>query len=134
MIEVPMIDDIRRYETKFLGPFTKKQLVCTIISVVVCAPLFILTFITKMDLVFKLILPLLPAIPIELAGIVNINNTPFEAFSLRVLYNKVLTPGKRKNKSESDIHKEFRKKHELATDPKKPPKIKYNRKDFKYYT
>lgn len=134
MIEVPMIDDIRQYETKFLGPFTKKQLIYTIIAVIVCAPLFFLMFMTKMDLVFKILLPLLPAIPIELAGIVNINNTPLEAFALRVIYNKILTPAKRKNKSESDIHKNFRKKNALSADPTKPPKIKYNHKDFKYFT
>lgn len=93
MIEVEMSDDIRKYETKTLGPFTTKQLVCIVISLIYSIPIALLT---PVSIINKFLIGAALAIPCILCGYIKVNGTPLEVMIFRFAYLSFLTPSKRK--------------------------------------
>ncbi len=97
-INVMMTDDIRKYETKQFGPFTTRQAICIVaalgysIPIGVCIP----TSISN-----KILLIAIMAIPVILMGYIKMDGAHFETLILRILYEMVLTPRRRKYKSEN---------------------------------
>lgn len=150
MIEVQMTDDIRKYETKALGPFTARQIICIIIAAIVVLPLIFL------DIPWdnRMLIMLFVAVPIVSCGYVKMDGMYFEVLVFRFLYYFFLTPKKRKvvrkntfrewakeyealekKKKLSKLTKkqqEAYKKHEI--DKKKKKNIKYStKKEYKIY-
>ena len=93
MIEVEMTDDIRKFETKTIGPFTTRQVICILIGVAYALPIG-LAIPTTMD--NKIFIAILLAMPAVMCGFVKIDGMPFEALVARMLYTYVLTPPHRK--------------------------------------
>lgn len=94
MIYVEMTDDIRRYKTKFVGPFTKRQLVCVGLALLIGLPVF---FGIPGTTDTKLIASCVVALPIGMCGFATMDGSPLEIIALRFIYSKILTPAKRKN-------------------------------------
>lgn len=92
--------DVRKYETKQLGPFTFKQAIWLTIATILTLPVFIFVpvrFSTKVLICTAI------AAPIGACGFINPNHTPMETWLLRGLYRTVLTPARRKKKNEISI-------------------------------
>lgn len=93
MIEVEMTDDIRKYETKTVGPFTTRQLICIIIGAAYSIPIGLLLPVSTDNKVLIIILLMLPAFA---CGFVKMDGMHFETLAARMLYMYVLTPAHRK--------------------------------------
>ena len=95
MIKVQMTDDIRKYETKIIGPFTGRQATCVGIGLVVG---FVIASLIPTTWDNKLVIALFLAMPIWICGWIKVSDTPLEIFIIRIIYTFVLTPTKRKYK------------------------------------
>lgn len=95
MIQVEMIEDVRKTETKAIGPFTLRQVICIIISLVYSVPIALLI---PVDWVVKLLIGFVLALPVTLCGWVKLNKEPFEIVAMRYVYKYIFTPRKRKYK------------------------------------
>ena len=147
-VEVEMTDDIRKYEPKTFGPFTTRQTVCLFIALAYSIPvgLFVPTSIDN-----KILIIIVVALPTIMAGYLKMDGANFEVLVLRLLYFKILAPGRRRYKSYntfraamSQMEKKMERK-QLARmsessrkdylDRKKQKKVvRYSRKkDFKIY-
>ena len=123
MIEVEMMDDIRKFKSKAVGPFTLRQAVCIIIGVLIGAPIAMLVDTTWDNRVF---IAVLVSMPIILSGFISIDGCYFEVFILRFMYMKFMTPQKRKTVQKhpyrqyyEKFEKEKQQKMMLAMSPKK---------------
>ena len=96
MIEVEMSDDIRKFETKFLGPFTMRQTVCTAIALLYAVPIAALI---NVSIDNKVLIGFILAAPALGCGFIKFGGMPLEVFFIRVFYMYFLTPSKRKCKS-----------------------------------
>lgn len=147
MIDVEMSTDIRKYETKTVGPFTTRQTVCIAIGVV-CALPFLLFL--HCDWTTRIMIALFAMTPAFLCGWVKLNGTYFEVVAIRFVYKNYLTPQKRKHKVNNvyrEMYKKMKKEDEdrmLAALPKGQQKkylknkenhlVKYSDKaEFKVY-
>ncbi len=118
MIEVEMSKDIRKYETKALGPLSIRQVICIIIAAAYSVPIGLLLPLSWDN---KLIVIGALAIPGIICGKKNlINGMSFEIFVLKLLYKNVLTPRRRRVKFKN-VYKE-----ELRKEEKKERNAKYN--------
>lgn len=109
MIEVQMLDDIRSYQTDFLGPFTKRQCIC----IAVAAPLFgIFLYLTmgvaKISFDTALVISLVLPGMIAACGWIKMSNLPFEQYIAKVLYRTVLTPRVRLYKTKLPVKEQFK--------------------------
>ncbi len=93
MIEVPMNDDIRKYQPKILGPFNIRQLLCMILAIVVAIPLWGLV---DMEIENKVLVICAALFPIIACGWIKMDGLPFEKLAIRIIYFHFLTPKKRK--------------------------------------
>lgn len=112
MIEVEMVDDIRKYEPKLIGPFTKRQIICACISAVYSVPIAFFLPVTTGD---KITYGILMAIPVILCGWIKMDGAPLEVIMMRMIYTYFLTPPKRKYESTCEmkrIRNELLKKEE----------------------
>lgn len=107
MIDVEMSDDIRKYETKTIGSFTTRQVVCMVIGFTVGIPIGFLLPIESME--NKLFVSALFAIPIILCGFVKMDGVYFEVIALRMIYLFFLTPAKRKAILSNSFHESMNK-------------------------
>lgn len=121
MIEVEMVDDIRKTEPKTLGPLTTRQLICIILAGLYSIPL---AWHLPLDISLKIVFGVMSALPVVLCGWVKVNNEPFEIVMIRYIYKHFLTPCKRKVKQENpykEALKKVRRKEEAAMVKKMPP-------------
>lgn len=93
MIDVEMSDDIRKYETKTLGMFTTRQLICAFVGLGYSLPIGLLIPTSASNKILIIGILMIPAI---LCGFVKMDGTHFEVFAMRFLYLYVLTPARRK--------------------------------------
>lgn len=110
-IEVQMTDDVRKYDTKVIGPFNKRQLMCVLIAIPCALPGVLI----PKDIVLKILFSIILATPALLCGWIKYHGMYFEALFFRFLYLHVLTPKKRKYKSINlfrQAEKEYEKKAE----------------------
>lgn len=122
MIRVTMANDIRKYETKFIGPFTKRQSICWIIGVVFGA---LVALVLPLETSDKLLAAFICAIPIILCGYINKNRRYLEELFLFWMYRKFLTPRIRTAKCRNhyrEILDEMDKKEKLKQYQKMTPK------------
>ncbi|MCD8324820.1 MAG: PrgI family protein [Clostridiales bacterium] len=100
MIAVRVPDEIRKYKEKIVFGLTARQLICTIITLVICVPLYWFgRNAISTDILSWIIL--LIALPIEAVGFIKINGMPFEKFMVSAVEFEVLFPRKRKYKTEN---------------------------------
>ena len=140
MLQVEMTEDIRKYDTKFLGPFTKRQTICVFLSLISLPIGFLIPF---SEPAYRIVAICLLAAPIAMCGWVKMDGTYLEVLFIRYLYLTVLTPPKRKQISDNTIKEliDYRQKQlekkKLATLTKKQRKLyekkKAAQKVIKYY-
>lgn len=115
MIEVPMTDDIRKYQPKILGPFTLRQLICVILAAVAAIPLWGLI---NLEISDKVLVLCAIVFPIIACGWIKMDGLPFEKLIFRMIYFYCLTPKKRKYVTENTY------KQALLKNKKPQPKKK----------
>lgn len=120
MVRVRMSDDIRKYDTKFLGSLSKRQTFCMLIGLLLGVGFsLLLPFAMDVSILFGVIF----ASPVFLCGFLKINGCPFEVFALRYIYKQMLTPRKRKAKRITPLHADYLKAKKRA-EQKKLAKMK----------
>ena len=135
MIEIEIPQDIRKYEAKLIGPFTTRQLLCTIGLVIGCVISYkAATSLFGSDSSLRTIFPMIVAIPFGLVGFYKPYGMPFEKFAKSVFVSMFLAPTKRLYKIKN-THDEFDKiidNEEKAKLAKENPQLaKTNSKDKK---
>lgn len=98
MINVEMSDDIRKYETKTIGPFTSRQLVCLGIALSYAVPMALFL---PLEIDSRIVIAAIAAVPVILCGYIKMDGLKFEGIIMRMLYLYYLTPAKRKCKCEN---------------------------------
>lgn len=148
MIEVTVNKDIRKNETKFLGPFNVRQCIAIAIALSYSIPL---ALVLKIDITFRILIPMMLAIPVILCGWIKPFGMHFEFFVARMLYLFFLTPPKRKTVPGNIYKREYQKlidrderrkmakmsdaKRKAYLEDKKNPKIKRSGKpQYKVFT
>lgn len=106
MIQVEMTEDIRKYETKAVGPFTSRQIACIIIGCVYSIPIALLIPASWTNRMFIFMFLMAPAV---MAGYCKLDGTHFESLVFRIAYLYILTPTKRKYKSKNTWRKQLNK-------------------------
>lgn len=104
MIEVEMTDDIRKYETKTVGPFTTRQVISIVIGAAYSIPIGLLIPVSMDNKIFIMIML---AVPAFLCGFIKMDGMPFEALAARMLYMYVLTPTHRKYDTPCSFRKDM---------------------------
>ena len=148
MVEVTVNKDIRKTETKFLGPFTLRQFISVAIASLYAIPLFICL---KIDITARIMIPCILAIPVAMCGWIKPFGMHFEFFLAKFLYLTLLTPSKRKVLPGNTYKREYQKlidrderrmmakmsdaKRKAYLEEKKHPKIKRSGKpQYKVFT
>ncbi len=93
MVSVEMNDDIRKFETKLIGPFTKRQTICFVVGIAYSLPVAMLV---PTSLTNKIFIGLILAIPALICGYAKMDGMYMESLFFRVIYLLFLTPSKRK--------------------------------------
>lgn len=122
MIEVEMVDDIRKKDPPIIGPFTARQVICVAIAGTYSVPIAVNL---PLDITYKIIIGLLIALPVAICGWIKINNEPFEIVMVRYIYKHILTKRKRRVKQPNPYYealKTVRKKDEQARIKKMSPR------------
>ncbi len=103
-LTVQMTDDIRKYETKAIGPFTMRQAICLSLGVLFSLPVGILvdTTIDNKILIMSIIVA-----PFLASGYIKVDGMRFEILIIRYIYRSVLTPRKRKYKTQNVFREEI---------------------------
>lgn len=89
MIRVTMVNDIRKYETKMIGPFTKRQTICMIIGIVFGV---LAALVLPLKMSDKLLVAVVCGAPIILCGYIKKNGRYLEELALFWVYRNLLTP------------------------------------------
>ncbi len=144
MIEVEMSSDIRKFEPKFVGPFTKRQIICMILSLSTFIPAFILMKYITEDVTNRALVGMAFAAPIILCGWFKMDGCPLEVFAARMIYKYLLTPQVRKYKrkntyriygdkvEKAKLKKMTPKQQKEYLDKKNNTYVRYNQKNPKY--
>ena len=130
-LQCNMIKDIRKYEPKVMGPFTKRQMIYLVIGLAYSLPVGMLlptTFDNKVIVTLALIAPMF------LCGYLKMDGTPLEVIAIRWVYRTILTPAARKYKRPHPYLTALRKLEAEENKGKKPVKVKPNKNpEFKVY-
>lgn len=100
MIEVKMTKDIRDYSPKVIGPFTGRQLVCLVISLVYGIPIMIAI---PFDIIPRVLLGMLCMAPVLACGWVAPYGIPLERFFIKCIIPVLGSGGKRRYKCKNDF-------------------------------
>ena len=94
MIEIEIPKDIRKYESKLVGPLTTRQTICFVIGAVIGITIYSVLSFLPQD--FKMILVLIAVSPLILCGWYKPYGMHFEKFVQTALISNVLAPVNRK--------------------------------------
>lgn len=97
MINVEIIQDIKSYDPKFIGPLSFRNFICGLIAILLGGGAFLLARIIFVDK-FAALIGALFAAPAFLCGYYKPYDIPFEKFIIRYIRNTFLTPVFRKYK------------------------------------
>lgn len=96
MIDVDVPNDIRRYDPKFLGPFTKRQFVCTVLAVVVVISVRVaLGFVLTGEVVS--LFAAAAGLPFALCGYKKVQGLPLEKYVSKILMRNIKANAVRKS-------------------------------------
>ena len=99
MIETKMPKDIRSYKTKFIGPFTMRQILCIAIMAAVDIILYILVIQPlKLPMEFIVYGLIFVDVPIGAFGWIEPQGIPLEKYLIDVILRSFIAPAKRKPK------------------------------------
>lgn len=100
MIAVRIPEEIRKYKEKIMFGLTARQLICTVLGLLICVPLYWFGngHINEEILSWAIILIACPLVAI---GFVKINNLPMEKYAVAWFKFEILYPRKRVFKSEN---------------------------------
>ncbi len=101
MVEVEMTKDIRNYEPKLFGVVTVRQIICLTIGAVFALPLIF--FLPIEDISIRVMIGMIPLIPMILIGWLKVYGMQLEKFLLQAMRSLVLTPSERKYKIQSTV-------------------------------
>lgn len=127
MIEMPIPNDIRKYESKFLGPFTLRQFVCGIPTLAIF--LLVLIFVPIEDTFTKMLIATIPALPFILCGFIKIQGLPFEKFARTVFVSQILAPVKRVYKTDNTYKNKKTQNQKNKKEIEKRAKKRFSEKD-----
>ena len=116
-----MTDDIRKHETRIVGPLTKRQLIWLVIGSAIAVPIALAVPTSWDNKIFILLAVLAPAI---LCGFLKVDGTNFDLYFGRVVYKLILTPRRRVYKTKNtyrELLKQAKKKEEQAMLSKMTP-------------
>lgn len=105
MIQVQVPKDIRKFQTKAIGPFTLRQVVCLILGIV---PAVLVAILVPLGIEYKILIGMIFAIPIWLCGFLKIDGATPEVYVIRLIYKYFLTSPKRKVKYENTYREAFK--------------------------
>ena len=128
MVERNIPRDMAKYQSKFLGPLTKRQLIFGVPAVVLALGVY---FLTKDHIgELAILLAIIVGGPLMLCAIYQPYNVPFEKFAKTVLVTYLMSPQKRLYKAEGSYDKAFRKlaSADNETERKKSKSIKKGKK------
>ena len=111
-----------KYKSKFLGPFTKRQLIFGTPAIVLAVGIYFLTKDSLGEL--AILLALIVGSPLMLCAIYQPYNVPFEKFAKIVLISYLLSPQKRLFKSVGQYDKALARLSEPSDKAKKNKKGK----------
>ena len=103
MIEVEMSKDIHDFAPKILGPFTKRQLVCSLIGAAIAYPIGAVLYRLGFSWDVVLIVAAVCALPALLCGFKQVYGLNFETYFIRYVIGYFLKPTYRKYK----VHNTF---------------------------
>lgn len=127
MIKVDIPRDIRSYEPKFLGSFTKRECISLTSMVIIALIFYPILSIFISDIVVKCFVLLALMIPSILFGWYNPQGIPFETYLTRIVYLHFLTPKRRRYDEENEIRRLTGQHREMP-----PQKVKYDKHVKKY--
>lgn len=127
MIEVEMVDDIRKTETKSVGALTTRQVICVLLAGSYSVPT---AFYIPLDITFKIVIGVLLALPVAMCGWIKLNNEPFEIVMIRYIYKHFVTPRKRKAKQENPYKEALKKVRRKEESEKIKSMSPAKRKDY----
>lgn len=110
MIQVRMLDDIRKFEPKFFGPLTKRQTFTVGLAVAVFIPIFIAI---PSTIFMKVAISIVFAGPIGMTGWLKFDNLYAEEYLIRVIYRLFLTDKQRKYMTQNELKIELDKKRKI---------------------
>lgn len=107
MIEIEIPQDITKYESKLIGPFTTRQLICLVGLVGGCVASYkAITSILGNESPLKMIIPMIVAVPFALIGWYKPYGMYFEKFIKSIFIFTFVAPTKRLYKIEN-VYDEF---------------------------
>ena len=95
MIIVEMNEDIRKKETKQVGPFTWRQILFMLIGAAYTVPIVLLI---PADIGIKVVVAVILLLPAFACGWIKSQGQHFETLAIRFIYYRILTPRERKKK------------------------------------
>lgn len=100
MIAIRIPEEIRKYKERIMFGLSARQLICTIIALLICVPLYFFgrSFINEELLSWTIILI---AGPVFAIGFIKYNGMPMEKFAVAIFKYLFLYPTKRKYKTEN---------------------------------
>lgn len=98
MIEIEMNKDVRTFDPKILGPFTRRQLISLVIAAGYALPIAIAV---PEDPMTRVILGCILAIPAILCGFIDILGLPLLQFITYCVMPSIINPKVRKFRSEN---------------------------------
>lgn len=125
MLQVEMSKDIREYEPRIIGPFTKRQSLLIVIGVVISTSIAFILPIPSFYI--KLIIASCGVFPFVMCGWIDMQGMHFEQFLLYILKNSILTPSIRRYKSEN-AYRAAVEAEDAAEQPQKKQKKKRRKK------
>lgn len=101
MIEREVLQDIRKYKKKVIGPFSLRELVCFVLALIVCVPtyFFLSKYLVRNAIIFVIVVL---AIPFLLCGWKEVYGMPFEKYAFSVL-KKICTRSKHRKYGSTNI-------------------------------
>lgn len=94
-IEREILKDINAYKTKFIGPFTLRNVVCIGIAAAIAIPVFLILNVWFVTM-FCIVISSICAAPALLCGFYQPYNEPLEIFFLNFIKQTVIAPTNRK--------------------------------------
>lgn len=131
MIEIEMNKDVRTFEPKIMGPFTRRQLISLVIAAAYAGPIAIAV---PGDPMMKVLLGCILAIPAILCGFIDILGMPLLQFITYCVIPSLINPKVRKFKSETSYEmywqqlKAVSSKSKKGKDKSTSKKVTYSKK------
>ena len=116
MIEIEMNKDVRTFEPKIMGPFTRRQLISLVIAAAYAGPIAIAV---PGDPMMKVLLGCILAIPAILCGFIDILGMPLLQFITYCVIPSLINPKVRKFKSETSYEMYWQQLKSVSSKSKK---------------